>query len=118
MEAISNQTQRCVDLIVQLIRNEELSPGQRLGEVAMARRLKLGRAPVRAAFDQLAQVGLLERIPRSGTFVRKVTLQEYCEFVDLRAGLESIAARIACTRITDAELDKLEQLAKRLDDHS
>jgi DNA-binding GntR family transcriptional regulator len=118
MEEASNQTQRCVDLIVNLIRTQELSPGERLGEVAMAQRLKLGRAPVRAAFDQLAQAGLLERITRSGTFVRKVSLQEYCELVDLRAGLESVAARVACLRIRSEELDKLHQLASRLDDQS
>ena len=84
-------SQRCVHEILDMIRHQKLQPGQRLGEVAMARRLKLGRAPVRAAFDQLARAGLLERIARSGTFVRRVTLQDWCELMDLRAGVESMS---------------------------
>jgi DNA-binding GntR family transcriptional regulator len=111
-------TQRCVREIVELIRRKELKAGQRLGEVAMARRLKIGRAPVRVAFDHLARAGLLERIARSGTFVRRVTLQEWCELMDLRAALESMAARLACKRLSPAEMEKLAQVAKRLDQRS
>jgi DNA-binding GntR family transcriptional regulator len=111
-------SQRCVRDIVELIRRKELKAGQRLGEVAMARRLKIGRAPVRVAFDDLARAGLLERIARSGTFVRRVTLQEWCELMDLRAALESMAARLACKRLNPVELEKLAQVAKRLDQRS
>jgi DNA-binding GntR family transcriptional regulator len=111
-------TQRCVDAIVDQIRTQKLKAGQRLGEVAMARRLKMGRAPVRAAFDQLARAGLLERIARSGTFIRKVSLEEYCELMDLRAALESMAARLAAARMPEAEFDKLAQLARRVDERS
>ncbi|MBI4028501.1 MAG: GntR family transcriptional regulator [Verrucomicrobia bacterium] len=109
-------THRCASEVLKLIRTGQLRPGQRLGEVAMARRLKLGRAAVRAAFDRLAWAGLLERIPRSGTFVRKTSLEDFSEIMDVRAGLESMAARLACTRLSHSELERFAQIAARLDD--
>jgi DNA-binding GntR family transcriptional regulator len=111
-------TQHCVDLIIDLVRSHKIKAGQKLGEVGMARKLKMGRAPVRSAFDQLARAGLLERISRSGTFVRKVGLEEYCELMDVRAALESMAASLAAVRLTDDELEKLAQLARRVDERS
>jgi DNA-binding GntR family transcriptional regulator len=118
MTTETSLSQRCAHEIVDLIRRQELKAGQRLGEVAMAKRLKMGRAPVRVAFDQLARAGLLERIARSGTFVRRVTLQEWCELMDLRAALESMAARLACKRLSPVELEKLAKVAKRVDQRS
>ena len=115
MTSETSLSQQCAREIVDLIRRHELKAGQRLGEVAMAKRLKMGRAPVRVAFDQLARAGLLERIARSGTFVRRVTLQEWCELMDLRAALESMAARLACKRLSSLELEKLTKVAKRVD---
>jgi DNA-binding GntR family transcriptional regulator len=47
--------------IVALIRGDGLAPGTRLGEVALATRLRVSRTPVRAALAHLAVRGIVER---------------------------------------------------------
>ncbi len=114
--AESSLTEQCVSEILRLIRMGQIPPGSRVGEVALARQLKMGRAPVRAALDRLANLGVVERIARSGTFVREVSLSDYCEIIDVRAGLESMAGFLATLRISEEQLAELEQIAQELDE--
>ena len=111
----SSLTELCVGAILKLIRTGQVAVGSRLGEVALAKRLKMGRAPVRAALDRLASMGVVERIARSGTFVREFQITDYCEVIDVRAGLEGMAGYLATNRITDDELDHLNKVATELD---
>lgn len=114
--AESSLTEQCVSEILKLIRLGEIPTGSRVGEVALAKKLGMGRAPVRAALDRLANMGVVERIARSGTFVREVSLNDYCEIIDVRAGLESMAGFLATLRISEEQLTKLEEIATELDD--
>jgi DNA-binding GntR family transcriptional regulator len=109
------QHDHCTNQVLNEIRSGALRPGQRLSELAMSRKLKSGRAAIRVAFDRLAWAGLLERVPRSGTYVRKLSLQDYLALMEVRARLESLAVALACRRLTPSELDHLEEAAKRLD---
>lgn len=112
----SSLTEQCVSEILRLIRMGKIPTGSRVGEVALAKDLNMGRAPVRAALDRLANMGVVERIARSGTFVREVSLNDYCEIIDVRAGLESMAGFLATLRISDEQLTKLEEIAQELDE--
>lgn len=112
----SSLTEICVSAILKLIRTGQIPIGSRVGEVALAQRLKLGRAPVRAALDRLANMGVVDRIARSGTFVREVNIIDYCEVIDVRAGLEGMAGFLAASRITDEQLSEFEAIAKELDE--
>lgn len=113
--AESSLTEMSVTEILKLIRMGQIPSGSRVGEVALAKRLKMGRAPIRAALDRLANMGVVERIARSGTFVREVSLNDYCEIMDVRAGLESMAGFLATLRISEEQLDRLERIAAQLD---
>jgi DNA-binding GntR family transcriptional regulator len=55
--------------ILDVIRTDELAPGARLAEVALAERLQVSRTPVRAALSHLAQRGLVQRGKRRGYVV-------------------------------------------------
>lgn len=112
----SSLTEQCVSEILKLIRMGQIPTGSRVGEVALAKKLSMGRAPVRAALDRLANMGVVERIARSGTFVKEVSLNDYCEIIDVRAGLESMAGYLATLRISEEQLDRLEKIAQELDD--
>jgi DNA-binding GntR family transcriptional regulator len=57
--------------ILNVIRVDLLAPGARLGEVALAERLRVSRTPVRAALGHLARRGLVQRGERGGYFVTK-----------------------------------------------
>jgi DNA-binding GntR family transcriptional regulator len=106
---------RCTSEILNEIRLGRLRPGQRLSEAATAKKLKVGRAAARVAFDRLAWAKLLERIPRSGTYVREISFSDYNKVMELRASLEGLAASQACTRISEEGIMQLDRVAKRLD---
>lgn len=108
-------TEICVSLILKLIRTGQIPMGSRVSEVLLSRRLKFGRAPVRAALDRLASLGVVERLPRAGTFVREVDIADYCEIFDVRAGLEGMAGYLATRNLGEAQLEQLEKVAATLD---
>ena len=113
---LGSQADRCAAEVIAQVRNGTLRPSQKLGEESVAKKMKMGRAPVRIAFERLVSAGVLSRVHRSGTFVRKISLEEYCELSDVRAVLEGLAARLACERITPSELGGLEAMAQKMDD--
>ncbi len=113
---LGSQADRCAAEVIAQVRNGTLRPSQKLGEESVAKKMKMGRAPVRIAFERLVSAGILSRVHRSGTFVRKIGLEEYCQLLDVRAVLEGLASRLACERITPPELARLEEMAKEMDE--
>ena len=97
------------DLIVE----GRISPGRRLTETEVARRLGLSRTPVRAALQRLHQEGYVEASSegrRSRLTVAPLTRQDARELLYLVGLVEGMAARAA------AELDVAarERLAERM----
>lgn len=83
------------------------APGARLSEVALAERLEVSRGPVREALERLSQEGLVQRVPRRGSFVRRYGRSEVRELMELRRVLETAAARLATERASDAQLERM-----------
>lgn len=73
----------------------ELAPGERVVELELASRLQVSRTPLRLAFAELEREGLFERLPTRGFRVRRVTLDEVAQAIDVRGVLEGLAARTA-----------------------
>jgi len=96
------------EAIRSLIASGELQGGQRLVEAQIAERLTVSRGPVRDAFRQLKEEGLLEDIPRRGTYVMSLTADDVRDLLDLRAGLETRAARLVIERRGTEDLGGLE----------
>ena len=85
----------------------ELKPGERLMEIALANRLGVSRTPVREAIRMLELEGLVNMIPRKGAQVAQITEQDLNDVLEVRLGLEELAVRFACERITDEEIKEL-----------
>ena len=102
---------RIRDLIVSL----ELPPGSIVNERELMERLGLGRTPVREALRALAQEGLVEVYPRRGIFVSSVDVGDLASLSEVRAVLESHAARLAAERATQEERDEAGVLIDELD---
>ena len=85
----------------------------RLDERQMAEQLGISRTPIREALARLEQDGLVEIQPRKGVFVRRKTRDEVMEIIVVWAALESMAARLATTEASDAELRSLHTLADK-----
>ena len=85
----------------------------RLDERDMAEQLGISRTPVREALARLEQDGFVDIQPRKGVFVRRKSLEEILEMIIAWAALESMAARLAAERASDAEVQSLRKLAAK-----
>ncbi|WP_246008562.1 GntR family transcriptional regulator [Afifella aestuarii] len=90
-----------------------LVPGERLGEVALARRFEVSRGPVREALRLLADAGLVSFTPNVGARVRELSLADARVLYELREALEAEAARLAALRATPEEAQDLGALLKQ-----
>lgn len=86
----------------------ELEPAAKISEKEIADMLDLSRTPVREAFLQLSQEGLLEIYPQSGTVVSRIDLKctEEAEFI--RTNLEIAVVRKACITFPEERFFQLE----------
>jgi DNA-binding GntR family transcriptional regulator len=81
--------------------------GERLDERLLAEQMNVSRTPIRDAIGKLVKEGLVEHRAYQGNFVRAFSVQEITDLYELRAELESMAARLAAQRRTDADLAEL-----------
>ncbi|HEX2923611.1 MAG TPA: GntR family transcriptional regulator [Chloroflexota bacterium] len=86
----------------------KLLPYCRIVEKDVAARLHVSRTPIREALARLEMEGLVMRSPRKGAVVCPVELDEVDEIYQIRAALECLAARRACTRVTEDELEEMD----------
>jgi len=105
----------CAGQIVSLIRSGQIVLHRRIGESSLAETLQVSRTIVRSALEHLEMAGLVVRVPRSGTFLREISVSEFCDVMDIRAALEALSARLAATRAQEHELKGLAALAKHVD---
>ncbi|MES2363995.1 MAG: GntR family transcriptional regulator [Pseudomonadota bacterium] len=87
----------------------EVAPGERMVELELSAQLSVSRTPIRIALGELEKEGLLERLPTRGFRVRRFTVDEVANAVDVRGVLEGMAARQAAERgLTPATRDELQ----------
>ena len=84
-------------------------PGQKLNEQTLCREYGASRTPIREALRQLETDGLVENILNRGCFVIGLSKQDYEDMFDLRKAYEIQAVRWGIERITDDEMDTLEE---------
>ena len=77
-----------------------ITAGQKLAETRLARELGVSRTPLREAINRLEQDGFVEIVPRRGAFVKKHSLREILESLELREVLEGLAGRLAARHAT------------------
>jgi DNA-binding GntR family transcriptional regulator len=98
------------EYIIQAIMSGELKSGERVVESSLARQLGVSQAPVREAIRELVLLGFLETEPYKGTSVRSFTPAGLYEVYTVRAALESLAARLATSRLTSQDIETLRRI--------
>ena len=88
----------------------ELQPGERLMELQLASKLGVSRTPIREAIRMLEQEGLAVTMPRKGAEVARMTLKDMEDVLEVREALDELAARIACAKINDEQLENLKSI--------
>lgn len=81
-----------------------LAPGAPLVEDDIAQRLGVSRTPVRESIQRLAADGLVVSRRRRWV-VHSYSAEEVMEIYDIRAALESHAARLSALRATDEQIE-------------
>ena len=97
------------DLIRERIFAGTFGPGSRLVEADLARQLQTSRAPVREALAMLRAEGLAREEPGRGTYVASLGRRDIEEIYEVRAGLESVAARLIIERNDGSALTALDR---------
>ena len=87
----------------------KLRSGEKLTEQKICNEYKVSRTPVREALRQLETDGLIENIPNRGAFVLGFSNQDIDDMYVLRKAYEVQAVRWAIERITEDELDEMEE---------
>ena len=86
-------------------------PGEiRLDERQLSEDLGVSRTPIREAMTVLEQEGFVRSVPRRGIYVVRKTKREIVEMITVWAAIESMAARLACERASEKELQDLRKL--------
>ena len=87
----------------------KLKPGDKLTEQELCKAYGVSRTPVREALRQLEADGLVDNILNRGAFVVGMSEQDYEDMFELRKAYEVQAVKWAIERITEEEMDRLEE---------
>lgn len=100
-------------ILRQAIISSQLSPGEAIRKELVAAQLGVSRTPVSDAINRLADEGLVEIYPQTGTFVARLWLDkiETAQFV--RVALETAAVRRAAEHSTPEVAARLKQNLER-----
>jgi len=98
------------DSIREAIITGRIKPGERMGQVELAKELGVSERTVREAFARLVAKGLAIHEPFKGVRVAALSLDELHEVYVMRALLEGRAMELAASRISAEELQKMREL--------
>lgn len=85
--------------------NGELKPGEVLSQLALSRRLGVGRTPLREASRRLQAEGLLRTERNRRITIAPLSLQEFEDLYTLRILTETIAIEMSVPRLSDEDLE-------------
>jgi DNA-binding GntR family transcriptional regulator len=93
----------------------EYAPGRPLLEKDICEEFKVSRTPIREAIQKLKEMKLVTVIPRYGTYVSPVDINEIrCAF-EVKIKLEGLVGEVAAKRITPDKLAELKSLIEKAD---
>ncbi len=95
----------------------EVPPGGRIIERALCEQIKVSRTPLREALKLLEAEGLIEISQNRGARIMSFTQTEAQNLFEVIAGLESLAAEFAVTRINASDLAALDDMHERMCAH-
>ena len=105
--------------IAQTIRNNIIKgiikPGERLVEPKLSEMLGISRTPIREALRLLEMEGFIDIIPRRGAVVTTLTRKDIDDIFIIKMKLEPLASRLAVDHIEKADLDKMSELAVKME---
>jgi GntR family transcriptional regulator, rspAB operon transcriptional repressor len=93
----------------------EYPPGKLIPEKELCDEFKVSRTPLREAIQKLKEMKLVTVIPRYGTYVSSVDINEIRSAFEVKIKLEGLAGEVAARRITADKLSALQSLIEKAD---
>ena len=84
-------TENTIQYLRNLIIRGELAPGQKLNEMILCSELNISSAPLREAFRLLQNEHMVFSIPRKGTFVSDISVEDCKDIYKIREMIECFA---------------------------
>ncbi len=106
-----------VEHLREMIRSGMLVPGEKIQEMPLCKQYGVSRTPLREALKVLASEGIISLQPRRGAVVASLSVADLEDVFPVMGALESLAGEIACRRITDVEIAKIEALHTEMIQH-
>ena len=85
-------------------------PGMRLSEKSLCQEFHVSRTPLREAIQKLVDLKLVSVIPRFGTNVTQIDIQDIRSAFEVKIKLEGLAGELATRRIASDQLEELDKL--------
>lgn len=80
--------QQAYKILKELIFKREFKGGQKLDLNFLSREMNISRTPVKDAINQLENDGLVEVIPRKGTYIKKIEVKDIIDMMEMRLMME------------------------------
>jgi DNA-binding GntR family transcriptional regulator len=107
-------SQEAYNLIKDKIITLELPPSSVIDEHALMEDLGLGRTPIREALQRLSAEGLVNAVPRRGTFVTDISITDLQAISEVRIVLAGFCAQLAAQRVTVEQLAQMKAVLQDL----
>lgn len=94
----------------ELIFSGELRPGTKIDQDDLAAQFRVSKLPIREALITLESEGLVDNLPRRGSFVARLSRADIVDHYEVFGVVAGMAAARATTALTADQLDALENL--------
>jgi DNA-binding GntR family transcriptional regulator len=102
--------QQAFESIKNAIIDQTILPGQILYERQLSEMLGISRTPVRESIPLLEMEGWVTSIPRKGTFVCDISVEDVEEVFQIRRAIEVLVVELLIPVISDREIENIERL--------
>ena len=110
-DARGSLTEQAYRALEEQIVTLQIPPGTVVSEALLGERLGIGRTPIREALWRLARERLVTIIPHRGIIVSEINIKTQLRLLELRREVERLVARGAAKRATEAERERLREIA-------
>lgn len=103
-------SQKLFESVLDRIISGEYPPGQMISEKDLCKEFSVSRTPFREAIRKLEEMRMVEVIPRFGTYVTEIDINEVTAAFEVRLHMEVVAAKLATERRTDEQIAAMKDL--------
>lgn len=103
------------DVLRKRIISREYMSGDKLDIQTLADNFGVSRSPVKDAINNLVHDGLIEVIPRQGTYVTELEISTFLEVLDARLMIEKWAGEQIISSVSSKELAELSKIVDEMD---